>query len=120
MLFRSDVDAAEGVRVMSGKGAECKGPSGLSGCKDEVSSFGTDLAGWIRVVRGNDVVDLVDGMSNLEVCFGGRESQLEDEPINFVKNDDDGETLTDGMFDDGFGVAHDSLDDIDDKDKTVS
>ena len=73
----------------------------------------------VRLIIGCRL-DLVDGMADLEVGFGGRQSQFENQSVDFVENDDNGETLTDGMFDDGFGVAHDSLDDIDDKDKTVS
>lgn len=102
-----EVDRAEGIFVHLGEAAEGKAPAHGSAGKGNVALLGANAVLWRRIDVGNDSVDLFDSLFELVVGIGGRESELEDESVDLVDDNCDGQFLVHEMLDGAFGGEHD-------------
>lgn len=114
-----DVDRTERVRVQLGERLEREAPAHLRGRERDVPELGRESEGGVRVDGADDAVDLLDRVLDLVVGLGGREPELEDEPVHLVDDERDRESLEDRVADDVGRVGHHSLNDVHDEHDSV-
>mmetsp|Transcript_51916 Transcript_51916/g.135484 ORF Transcript_51916/g.135484 Transcript_51916/m.135484 type:complete len:1224 (-) Transcript_51916:361-4032(-) len=102
-------EAAVCVGVDGGEGVEGEGEAEERGGEDDVAQLRVEGGVGPARVSHERRVDLLDHVLELEVGVGGRQLELQDEPVDLVDDEHDGQPLLARLADEAVGVEHEAV-----------